>query len=93
MTPFEYFLEAEGFQADACVSTIHPDFFQLAEQLWTEREALRLQVAYEKERGDHNFRVSQYRLKALKEAEAYTRGDYDPGLHGRLVAAINAVVR
>lgn len=37
MTPFNQFLESEGFQADACESTIHPDFYRLAEKLWTER--------------------------------------------------------
>ena len=33
MTPFEKFLESRGFHADACVATIDPDFFALAETL------------------------------------------------------------
>ena len=33
MTPFEKFLESRGFHADACRSTVDPDFFRLAETL------------------------------------------------------------
>ena len=31
---FEDYLEAKGFQADACIDTTHPDFYRLARNLW-----------------------------------------------------------
>jgi hypothetical protein len=31
---FHDYLEQQGFQADACESTVHPDFYALAERLW-----------------------------------------------------------
>ena len=31
---FENYLEAKGFQADACIATTHPDFYRLARNLW-----------------------------------------------------------
>ena len=31
---FENYLEAKGFQADACIATTHPDFYRLAWNLW-----------------------------------------------------------
>lgn len=34
MTPFNAFLEARGFQADACEALEHPDFYALANELW-----------------------------------------------------------
>ena len=33
MTPFQKFLEAQGFQPDACESCTHPDFYALAESM------------------------------------------------------------
>ncbi|WP_243385046.1 hypothetical protein [Geothrix alkalitolerans] len=52
--------------------------------------ALEADLAYEKDRADCNFVAAQQRLEALKEVEVYTRGDYDHGLHQRLVDAIGA---
>lgn len=34
MNTFSKFLEARGFQSDACESCIDPDFYRLAESLW-----------------------------------------------------------
>ena len=34
MTPFQKFLEQRGFQADACASTVDPDFYRLAESMF-----------------------------------------------------------
>lgn len=34
MTPFEKFLEARGFHADSCRSTVDPDFYRMAECLF-----------------------------------------------------------
>ena len=31
---FENYLEAKGFQSDACIATTHPDFYRLARNLW-----------------------------------------------------------
>lgn len=52
MGDFETFLEAEGFQADACESCIDPDFYRLADRLWMQlserdREIERLKADYE----------------------------------------------
>ena len=33
MRTFERFLEDEGFQADACEATTHPDFYRLAKAM------------------------------------------------------------
>ena len=35
---FSEYLEQQGFQAAACESTIHPDFYALAERLWEEAQ-------------------------------------------------------
>jgi len=40
MTTFPQFLEAQGFQADACESLIHPDFYRLARDLWERNHIL-----------------------------------------------------
>ena len=34
MTPFEKFLEARGFHADACKATVDPDFYRMTECLF-----------------------------------------------------------
>lgn len=47
MTPFHKFLEEQGFQADACESLEHPDFYRLAESLWNENTRLRNSLGLE----------------------------------------------
>ena len=61
MTFLEY-LEQQGFQADACESTTHPDFFALAERLWEEIQGKgRLIEAQQKLRESLQDNCNRYR--------------------------------
>ena len=40
MSAFAQFLEDQGFQADACECSTHPDFYRLARSLWERTRTL-----------------------------------------------------
>ena len=60
MNSFEKFLESRGFHADACRSTVDPDFYALAETL----HAALMRI------GDQGFKGETYRPALLPTAHA-----------------------
>lgn len=53
---FPEYLEQQGFHAEACEATVHPDFFRLTERFW---------LALEKITTASYDRVSESQLKTI----------------------------